>query len=445
MSDFPAAGKPPIDPAGFQLLWERLSAPPRLLLAVSGGSDSMALMRLAAPLNASGKAVISVATVDHGLRESSRGEALFVAKHASELGLSHEILPWLGAKPKTAIQEAARHARYCLLIEHAIDRRASVIMTAHTAEDQAETVLMRAARGSGPRGLAGMADDSLVAAGPSEPIRLVRPLLGVRREALRAFLQAAALSYIDDPSNEDPTFERVRARRALSELERVGVLHVEALAQTATEMRASSNTLGAMEFARFAALGGRFDPLGAVSLDRPDLSHGDISLVARLIYAVGGGQYPPNSAATATALGGAFERKGSSLGGALIRVGTRLVICREPAGVLGRSGRIGVASAPISPGESILWDRRFIVRNNHDRSADVRPMGAEGAKRVADEEDAQAASAAPALWIDDRLVESPWGGGASFRSLAEERFFRSVNRFDRNYVFVKNAGGAALL
>ena len=190
-----------------------------LILAVSGGADSVALMHLIARWSAKAakpRPRIVVATVDHGLRAESREEAKWVGAQARKLGFTHELLAWEGAKPQTGIQDAARGARYGLLAELAWRLSAgevrTAIVTAHTEDDQAETFLMRLARGSGLDGLTGMSAARLL--GRGDNIELVRPLLGVAGARLRATLEAKGLSWLEDPSNDSDRFERVRVRKA---------------------------------------------------------------------------------------------------------------------------------------------------------------------------------------------------------------------------------------
>lgn len=198
-----------------------------VLLAVSGGPDSMALLGLAAEWRESRQAPrIAVATVDHGLRPGSAAEAGMVAAAAEGFGLTHAVLSWAGPKPATRLQEAAREARYALLTGYAAANGLTHLVTAHTADDQAETVLFRISRGSGPAGLIGMR--GCVARGP---VRHVRPLLGVRKWRLMATCRERGWPFVDDPSNRDPRFARVRWRRLASALdaegltaERIGVL-----------------------------------------------------------------------------------------------------------------------------------------------------------------------------------------------------------------------------
>lgn len=193
-----------------EALFAPLSAAPALLLAISGGPDSMALLDLAVRWRAarpSGPALFA-ATVDHGLRPESAAEAEMAGAFARKLAVPHTTLPWTGDKPAARLQERARDARYALLRAHAASIGAGVIVTAHHADDQAETVLMRLTRGSSIAGLAGM--KPLTA---REGVALARPLLGVAKGRLVAHCEAAGVPFVRDPSNEDERFGRVRARR----------------------------------------------------------------------------------------------------------------------------------------------------------------------------------------------------------------------------------------
>ncbi len=178
------------------------------LLAVSGGPDSVALMRLAARWGARHPVPIFVATVDHGLRADSRAEAEQVAAWATDLRLPHAILTWDGEKPNTRIQERARKARYDLLARHAHFVDVDTIVTAHHADDQAETILFRLLRGSGLGGLAGMQASSALG-----DLTHRRPLLGYPKAALVDYCVACDQPFLQDPSNENPAFARTRLRR----------------------------------------------------------------------------------------------------------------------------------------------------------------------------------------------------------------------------------------
>jgi tRNA(Ile)-lysidine synthase len=182
----------------------------RLGVAVSGGPDSLALLLLAA---AARPGEVEAATVDHALRPEARAEAEMVTALCERLGVPHSILTveW-GEKPETAIQERARKARYALLGEWAKEHDIAGVLIAHHVDDQAETFIMRLARGAGVKGLAGK---RRLATAPGTRIALVRPLLGWRRSELEQLCAEAGLSPAADPSNEDGQFERVRVRQAL--------------------------------------------------------------------------------------------------------------------------------------------------------------------------------------------------------------------------------------
>jgi tRNA(Ile)-lysidine synthase len=181
-----------------------------VVLAVSGGPDSIALMLLvhAWRQQTQTEVPVTVATVDHALRPEARQEAEAVAVAARVLGFPHEILEWQGAKPATRIQERAREARYALLFRHARDIGADHIVTAHHADDQAETILFRLLRGSALAGLAGMPKVS-----HRDGLIHLRPLLDCPKAALVAHCEAQQHAYIRDPSNENPAFARARLRR----------------------------------------------------------------------------------------------------------------------------------------------------------------------------------------------------------------------------------------
>ncbi|ABD90266.1 tRNA lysidine(34) synthetase TilS [Rhodopseudomonas palustris] len=180
-----------------------------VVLAVSGGPDSLALMWLAARWRKALRRgpAISVITVDHGLRPEAAREARDVKRHAAELDLPHRTLRWRGDKPSTGVPAAAREARYQLLARAARAAGASHVMTAHTRDDQAETLLMRMSRGSGIAGLAAMARQT-----ERFGVIIARPLLEVSKAQLVATLDKAKIGFATDPSNTDPRYARPRLR-----------------------------------------------------------------------------------------------------------------------------------------------------------------------------------------------------------------------------------------
>src|SRR5437667_4878622 len=196
--------------------WKAASA---LVLAVSGGPDSVALMWLAARWRGGltrGPRLVAV-TVDHGLRADAAREARDVKRLAKSLDLEHRTLRWSGSKPKAGLPAAAREARYALLAKAARASGATHIVTAHTRDDQAETLLMRLLRGSGITGLAAMARES-----ERDGILLARPLLEVSKARLVATLAKAGIGFADDPTNRDPAFTRPRLRALMPALAQEG-------------------------------------------------------------------------------------------------------------------------------------------------------------------------------------------------------------------------------
>ncbi len=215
MAGGPAADRTPVADAELAGLFAPFLAHASILIAVSGGPDSTALLHLAARWRALRQKgpVLVAATVDHGLRPEAVAEATAVAATASALGIAHRICLWMGTKPQRGVQAAARAARYALLTEVAREVGAGAIALAHTRDDQAETVLFRIARGSGLAGLAAMQADSA-----RGDIRLLRPFLDLPKARLVATLEAAGLPFVRDPSNTDPRFARPRLRALAPQL-----------------------------------------------------------------------------------------------------------------------------------------------------------------------------------------------------------------------------------
>ncbi|KRE16884.1 hypothetical protein ASE63_14295 [Bosea sp. Root381] len=222
---------PPLGGREAVALFAGLAGEARLLVAVSGGPDSVALLALLAEwARETSRPALHAATVDHGLRPESGEEAAGVAALVARLGVQHSILRWDDPKPTTGLQERARAARYALLAQEAQRLGGAVLVTAHTQDDQAETLLMRLARGSGPAGLAGMRERI-----EKNGMPLARPFLGVPKARLVATVQARGLPFVADPSNGDRRFERVRWRMLMPTLADAG-LGAERLAFFARRM-----------------------------------------------------------------------------------------------------------------------------------------------------------------------------------------------------------------
>jgi tRNA(Ile)-lysidine synthase len=219
-------------------------------LAVSGGADSTALMQLAARWrDAGGATPLFIATVDHGIRPEAAAECARVCLMATRLNLPSTVKTWSGAKPSSRLQESARAARWSLLAEAARAYGADAVATAHTLDDQAETVLMRLAHGSAIEGLAAMRPRSC-----RDGLVRLRPFLTLPKARLLATLREASIDWIEDPSNSDPRFERVRIRRLLAMLAPTGLTsrRLATLAGRALRAAEALETIASSTFDRLA-------------------------------------------------------------------------------------------------------------------------------------------------------------------------------------------------
>jgi tRNA(Ile)-lysidine synthase len=341
----------PLDQAGFAALLEALGPferTPELAVAVSGGPDSLALALLAQGWAGARGGRVTAFVVDHRLRPESAAEAVRVTGWLKDRGMAARLLVWEGPKPATGIQAAARHARYRLLTEACQDAGILHLLLGHQGGDQAETVAMRAASGSGPGGLAGMP-----AIAELSGLRVLRPLLGVPRSRLVATLRAAGQPWIDDPSNASPRFQRAILRQDpafdVAGLRREAAF--QAVARAERERAAAA----------FLAAHARPHPLGFVRLEHaawaalpPEAGE---DLLRRLLATVGGHAYPPSIPAVrrlAARLTEVLAGCRLTLGGCVVsRHRTELVVTREPGRITERT--------TLAPGASRLWDARFFV------------------------------------------------------------------------------------
>ncbi|MCR9085202.1 MAG: tRNA lysidine(34) synthetase TilS [Rhodobacteraceae bacterium] len=364
----------------------------RIGAAVSGGGDSMALLVLLADWAQRHGAVIEVASVDHGLRAGATEELAGVAALTGQLKLRHETLTWTGWDGTGNLQAAARDGRYDLLRGWASARRLSHVCLGHTRDDQAETLLMRLARGSGVDGLAAMAP-----ARRDGDLTWVRPLLEVSRADLRQMLEDRGLAWAEDPSNDDIRYDRVRARRLLAEMATLG-LSAEDLAKTALRMRAARRVLAeaaaqaADRFVRIEA--------GDIVLDRegffalPDETRW--RLFAGALCQVSGAAYRPRFEALKRTLADLESGARATLHGCLCQGdAATLRVGREPAAVAG----------PVpAPG---LWDGRWRITCPAGSGLTADALGEAGlAERPGWRETGLARTTmltSPALWEGPRL------------------------------------------
>jgi len=351
--------EPAVADAEADALFADLTGEPALVLAVSGGPDSTALLYLAARWGArqSPAPKLYAVTIDHGLRPQSRREAAAVKRLAEKLGVAHRTLRWNEAKPATGLQEKARLARYRLLHGAARAARARCVLTAHTLDDQAETVLLRMARGSGLAGIGGMAraiafaglmSSDRQAARPSSPrqprggdeVVLVRPFLHLPKARLIATLRAADIAYAQDPSNDDPRFTRARLRKLMPVLAAEG-LTAHRLAHLARRVRRSEDAIEAIVSWTAARLGLEPDTRH-LALDRrvlhdmpPDIA---LRLLGRALGTIGDegpvelGKLEALSDALTAAMAGGAARFRRTLAGAMVSLQSDcIMIERAPA------------------------------------------------------------------------------------------------------------------
>lgn len=352
---------------------------PHVTIGVSGGADSMALALLASDWAAAAGGALTALTVDHGLRPESAAEARRVAGWLAARGIAHRVLRWTGDKPHSGVQAAARAARYDLLTRWCRRNGVLHLLLAHHRDDQAETFILRLARGSGPDGLACMS----AIAGTPWP-RMIRPLLDMEPARLRAVLAARGQDWIEDPSNRDPAYTRVRIRAALA-ASGDGGPNTARLAETARRLGLARAALEA-QTAGLLARAATIHPAGFCRLDAALLAAApeDIARrgLSRAITCIGGQSYAPRRERLDRLYRALVEgrlRRPRTLGGCLIaprRDG--LLIAREPGAA--------APPVPLEPGVESVWDGRFRMVPGAARAkgGSLGALGRDGWIRVAE-------------------------------------------------------------
>ena len=376
------------------------AAPPAQLgVAVSGGSDSVALLHLLNDWREAGGPALRVATVDHGLRPEAAREAAQVARLCDDLGLGHDTLHWAGHAARGNLPDQARRARYRLLAGWARRRGVADVAIGHTENDLAETFLMRLARGSGVDGLAAMR-----ARWTEGGITFHRPLLALARDDLRDMLRGRGVRWAEDPSNTDPAFLRPQARAALAALAPLG-LDGPALAATARRLWEARAALGAC--ARRAAQRIASVEAGDLLWRRDDFADLPDETARRLLQAglawMTGRDYSPRGAAMAAFLDAARTGRRMTLQGGLLIAGpTHLRLTREYRAV----ARLRVPAAAV-------WDGRWRAAGGSGR-AEIAALGPSGLRACPDWRAGglphASALASPGLWRGDTLVAAPLAG-----------------------------------
>lgn len=408
----------PITKAERGALFDSLSAYDVLLLAVSGGADSTAMMHLAARWHEETQLrqpELHICTVDHGLRPGAHREAALVAQQAKSLNLPHHLMRWQGEKPETGIQDAARQARYRLmadlLVSIAADKKAALI-TAHTQEDQAETVLMRLARGSGLDGLAAIR--TVRRFGQDGCHDIVRPLLGVPKARLIATLRDQNIEWSEDPSNQRQEFERVKVRAAAPHLSKLG-LTANKIALSAKRLQRAQSALdwaaARLEEDTLQLNGGAFAAIGRQQFGTaPEELR--VRLLLRVLDAFGGAA-PPARLSQVETLDARLQMNGvitMTLGGCIVAASTEEIhVYREP-------GRTVLPELALACGQPADWDCRFRVLVTAEDPGEagavsVRALGRQGYATLKQPKraplPAQIAASLPAFWSGQSLLAVP--------------------------------------
>jgi tRNA(Ile)-lysidine synthase len=310
-------------------------------IAVSGGGDSIALMHLLARwAKDSGRVPPHVVTVDHGLRETSAADARKVTAWAKHAGLKSSALRWKGPRPESGIEAAAREARYRLMGEWARARKFGALYVAHTRDDQAETFLLRLMRGSGLDGLSAMRALAPYPLPGFRDLTVVRPLLGLERDAMREHLRGQGHDWLEDPMNGEDRFARIRLRKLLPQLEEAGLTRarIAAAAGHLTRAREALETVTAAVLARAARKVDHTIHLDAAALAAAPREVG-LRALAQLLMTVSAQPYRPRFERLErlfdrlSAIGGGATLHGCRITTAPLRTGAfgpgTLVVARE--------------------------------------------------------------------------------------------------------------------
>jgi tRNA(Ile)-lysidine synthase len=401
------------DPLNAIRKFYRKNPPSRLGVAVSGGSDSLALLHL---LEQAAIARLSAVTIDHGLRPEAAGEAAHVEHVCAELGVPHAILELDGREGGGNLQDWARRGRYSAIADWAKGQGLDAVALGHTRDDQAETFLMRLSREAGVGGLAAMKDRFT-----RDGMMFHRPLLAVSRAGLRDWLAGQGADWVEDPSNDDENFDRARARKALFALSPLGVT-ADALATVAVQLRAADQAL-ARTASDWASLHIK-ETDGDLVIDRARF----LTLpkeIARRILAdavlwISGAEYPPRRDALASLRTAIRGRVNMTLGGCLFLNSS--MTCRVT--------REREAVRDATAGSHELWDGRWRLDGPHQKGLEIRALGEAVGSCPRWRETGvprQSLLSSPAIWRGDALVAAPVAGlanGWMARADARDTFAR---------------------
>jgi tRNA(Ile)-lysidine synthase len=384
---------------------------PVIAVAVSGGVDSLCLALLLQQWIHKQQGHLIALTVDHGLRLESTKEALQVGKWLKQHHIEHHILPWKGPKPTTRIQENARKERYRLLEEWCKNHNILHLCLGHQANDQVETFLFRLCRGSGIDGLAGMA---AIVEKPN--VRILRPLLKVKRERLQYTLLELKQEWIEDPSNLNDQYTRTRLRHIQKTLEPEG-LTLESLSKTIQKLSLSRVELETQTTAHLANSFQIF-PSGYGILDLPQLLEAQDDIIMRVLSAsltcISGKAYPPRRIyleRLKNSIVSGIKIKGRTCWGcSIIPWRGKLLIVRELSAI---SDQVLIENSK----DIIRWDNRFsfVFKRNISNTVMLQNLGIQGwVQIVGKKPDLQkklipprVRPTLPALWQGDEVIAVP--------------------------------------
>lgn len=323
---------------------------PHIAVAVSGGADSLALSLLLQDWLTPLEGKLTALTVDHKLRVESTEEAYQVKKWLTRYGINHHIMTWEGDKKGTDIQNRARHARKQLLTQWCQTHHVLHLCIAHHADDQAETFMQRLLHGSGPIGLQAMAICSYTSFG-----RILRPLLTIFKKDLQAYLQEKGQDYIEDPSNQNPIFERTKIRFLLPSLIDITTT-IAPLNQTVEKIQ-QSNEIILESLTQFYVNHAKITKFGVVTINKKALLIQNIALqgqiLSRGLQGVGGSKYPFSVKQLVTVIHSLHLNKNTTLGGCLI------MIKKEEIWIVREKRSIPKSTKVTS--NRCLWDHRFLL------------------------------------------------------------------------------------
>jgi tRNA(Ile)-lysidine synthase len=372
--------------------------PLKIGVAVSGGSDSMALLVMMASFADRYEIELHAISVDHGLREGAQAEIKLVTDLCGQLGVAHHVEYWSDWDGVGNLQGTARAARYELISGWAHANGITSVALGHTANDQAETVLMRLARGAGVDGLAAMSPRRV-----SGGISWIRPFLGQSRVELQNFLTGKNLSWADDPSNENRDFERIRMRDAIKVLAPLGIT-VQGLSKVSEHMAEAQSALDWHTF--LAAKEACNITCGVVEIDLKVYGILPVEIARRLLVRtfmwINNSDYSPRRSAVLQAQNAIKKRVSATLDGCQVSCsGTHIYVFRELNAVCNETCNIGD-----------FWDKRWHITGAEDtREFEVRPLGDVGIKVCNGWRTLGLPRAAvlslPAVWRGDDLVAVP--------------------------------------